>query len=318
MITSKYKLFLFLFLFLNNILALGVSPGIVNLNFEPEKLDSFEINVLNSPLKTQDIEIYSNLFSINESIREEFAGVLSLDENYFSFTEDIPSKTVKVLVKFPKGFSQAGMHELRVGARTFVENTGGMMATAGNEVRVFVNVSEKYASSAFAIPKKLRILNVNAKPVKKGEKAEVEIQVKSESTEILKRVRGRIRLVYNGADLASADTQVEDIFPGETRVLTTSFFTVDFPVASIPINAEVTVGENVERATGNLVILENPDLSDEGKLCKKYGSCSWCWFWIAVLVIIIIVLLFLLFRGKGKGIGSYDFSSESSSGEGKY
>ncbi len=315
---KKFIFVIFIFLFLNNVIALGVSPGFVNLDFEPEKLDSFEYTILNYPERDQDVEVYVSLAKINESIREEFQNILSLDKNKITFTKDIPSEKIKVLVKFPKGFSRAGIHEMRVGARPFTQGSeGGMMAVAGNEVIVYVNVSDKYASSKFEIPKKLRILSVNAKSVKKGEKAEVEIQVKSEATEVLKRVRGRVKLVYNDADLASADTQTEDIFPGETRVFTTSFFTIDFPVASIPINAEVVFGDNIERATGTLTILENPEISDERQLCKKYAKCSWCWFWIVILVIIIIVLLYLLLRGKGKSFGSYDFNSEAKE-EGKF
>ena len=313
MIKLKF-IIIFIFLLLNNVYALGVSPGSINLNFKPEYIGSFEIEVVNSPPKDGDVEVYISFLAINETIREEFKDVLNLDKTKISFTKDIPSEKIKVLVKYPKGFSKAGIHELNVGARPIVEGGEGLATRAGSEVRVFLNVSDAYANPRFAIPKKLSILSVSAKPVKQGEKAEVEIQIKSEAEEVLKKVYGRVKLVYNGQDLASADTKIEDIFPGETRVLTAIFYTNSFPITSLPLNAEVFYGNSIERGTGMLTIIQGVG-SEESQICKS-SKCSWCWFWIAILIVIIIIILYLwLFRGKGKGgggsFGSYDFSSES-------
>lgn len=318
MIRHKFLLFLFILIyFLNNVFALGVSPGITSFEFKPEGIESFEMEIGNSPARDQNVEIYVSLTQINDSIRAEFQDILSLDKTQISFTKDIPSEKIKVMVKFPKGISKAGTYELRVGARPVVDVGEGLSITAGNEIIILIKVPEQYASSAFAIPKKLSILSVNAKSVKKGEKAEIEIQVKSEATEVLKRVSGRVKLVYNENVLASADTTTEDLFPGETRTFTAIFYTADFPVATLPLTAEIFYGNSVEKGVGTLSILENPEALES---CKKTSACSTYLAIIVILIAIIIFLLYILFRKKGVGktFGSYDFSSESATNEGKY
>src|SRR3989344_5856347 len=103
---KSYILF-FVLLFIPTIFSLGVSPAKVELTFEPNLTHQFDFIVQNFPAEDEDIEI------------------------------------VKVSMQFPEGFSEGGIHELRVGARPVVKEAG-LVFIAGNEIRVLITVPEEY------------------------------------------------------------------------------------------------------------------------------------------------------------------------------
>lgn len=312
---KKFIFFILICFLLNNVFALGVSPGTVKLDFKPDSIESFEYSIVNSPAKDQNVEAYVSLSGINEDLKEEFEGILSIEKTKVIFTKDIPLEKINVLVKFPKGFSKAGIYELSVGARTFVEGVeGGLSATAGNEVRVLLNVSAEYADSKFALPKKIKILNIDASPVEKGNTAYINITIQSQATSVLNNVYGIVKAIKDGDELASAETPKTDMYPGETKVIVANFVTSDFPIALIPLTAEVFYEKRSVKANGMLEVIARGGVVKKAPVvekCRKTGT-SYCTIWIIVLLAIIAILIFLLLRGGGKpAFSSYDFSSES-------
>ena len=178
------KIFLFLILFeflivIPIVFSLGVSPGIVEIDFKPNLSTSFEMTVSNTPQTSREVEIYSNLRILDEDVVNEFTKIISFEKTEFSFTENETHKKLKVSLNFLEGFSKGGIHELRVGARPFIRGGEGLAVRAGNEIRILVNVPGEYTNEKYAIKKKLKILEIIADSVKKGENSNIRVFIKS-------------------------------------------------------------------------------------------------------------------------------------------
>jgi hypothetical protein len=295
------KIFLFLIavlILINFIYGLGVSPGIVNIDFKPNLTMSFDMIVINNPPKDIDAEIYVSL-GINKTIVEEFRNIVSLEKTSLSFTKTEAEKKVKVDLKFPEGFSQGGTYRIGVGAVPAIKEGGGFGIRAGNEITIFVNVPNEYVSEKYKIIKKLKILKIDAESVKQGEKAEINILIKSESQILLKEVYGKIKILKNGVELKTIQTDKIDIASGEEKVLKAFLETYDIPSGNSNLNTEVFYGDDSAKGQGTLNIL-GPEI--EGGFNVGNKKISWTIIFIVIFfiffILIILLLLFLLLRRK--------------------
>jgi len=297
------KIFLCLllgFLTFPSVFSLGVSPGIVEIDFTPNFKTNFQMGVVNTPAKDQDVEVYVNLFQINEDVREEFRDIISLEKTSLSFIESEGGDSLLVSLNFPEGFSKGGIHELRVGARPAAKGEGGTSISAGNEIRILVNVPEEYVDEKYAIKKELKILNINAQSVKKGENSDIKILIKSES-EINLEVYAIIKVLRNDQEFKTLETDKVNIGPNEEKTLTSFFNTEEIPVGPLVIDVEVFYSDNSVKSTGSMSILKD-DVSKRGiEIIKDKNKFLWLWILILIILLIaIFLILFLLLRRKKK------------------
>lgn len=286
---------LFNFVFLSsNVLGLGVSPGAIEIEFKPNLSTSFEMGVYNYPAKDQDVKIYVSATELDEDVVDEFSNIISLEKTQLSFTKEENVKTLKVYINFPQGISKPGVHELRIGAMPYSkEDREGISIIAGNEIRVFINVSAEYASEKFARIKILKILNVIADEVKVGGKSNISISVKSESDVSLNNIYGKVKVLKGDKELATLETNKISIEPQETKTLRTLFDTGMLQPSVLTLNAEVFYNSKSVKAQGILKILE------EEEVLREKGF-HWWWILIILLLLIIILLLFFLLRKREK------------------
>lgn len=295
------KIFLILIAILisiNFIYGLGVSPGVVNIDFKPNLAYSFDMMIINSPPKDINAEIYVNLLGINKTVIEEFRNIASLEKTSLSFTKNEAEKKIKVDLKFPEGFSQGGIFLIGVGVVPIVESQG-FGVRAGNEITLYINVPNEYVSPKYRIIKKLKILSIDAKSVKQGEKADIDVLIKSESDIILKEVYGKIKIIKDGVELTTIQTDKLDINPGEEKILKSSVLTTSFPSGNLNLDVEVFYGEDSTKGQGTLNIIGT---ETAGGFNVGDRKISWMIIFIVIFVVslifIILLLLFLLLRRK--------------------
>ena len=295
------KIFLFLILFeflivIPIVFSLGVSPGIVEIDFKPNLSTSFEMTVSNTPQASREVEIHSNLRILDKDIINEFTKIISFEETKFSFTENETYKKLKISLNFPEGFSKKGTHELRVGARPFVKGGEGLAVRAGNEIRILVNVPREYVDEKYAIKKELKILEIIADSVKKGENSNIKIFIKSESKITLNDIYAIIKILKDGNELASLETEKISIGPGEEKILQ-SVFNVGGNSGVLTLNVEVFYDSDSVKGDGSLNIIE---VSEDGiKIVKKDNKSLWLWILLVILLLILIFfILFLLWKRR--------------------
>lgn len=280
------------------VLGLGVSPGKIQLDFKPNSTVSFEITIINNPPKDQNVRLYTGLSHLDKDLFYEFENVVKLESENFLFSKNNPEKKVKVNVDFPEGFSKAGNHELRIGAMPLVSSREGIGIIAGNEIRLFINVSDEYASQKYAKKRKLQILRIDAPPVKSGERANISILIKSESDVELKDVYGKIKVLSEGKELGAVETGKYNIKPGEEIFLNSIFDTKNIQPSVLVLNAEVFYGSESVKSNGLLSIIGNENRGFEIKKTKFPWMILFIVIFVLILILIIIFLLFFLLRRK--------------------
>jgi len=277
----------------SSVYGLGVSPGIVEIDFKPNLETSFQMGIVNYPAKEGDVEVYSSLSMVEESVVEEFREVVSMDKTIFHFTKEESSKNLDIYLKFPEGFSKGGIHELRIGARPYVSSEEGLAILAGNEIRVLVNVPEEYVNEKYKIIKKLKILEISAEDVSQGENANIDVRVKSESEVDLDDVYAEIKVLRQGKLYRTLETAKISIKPGEEKTLS-SGFNVTRLSGSLPLEVEVFYGINSVKGEGALRVI------GEGGVVIKENKSGLLFWWIIIIIIILLILLllFLLLRRR--------------------
>lgn len=297
---SKFFLFLFLiFLSSSFVLSLGVAPARTQIDFEPNLKTNFVMSIINNPLIDREVEIYVNLFELDENIREEFRDIVSLENTRISFTKEETVKTLIISLNLPEGFSQGGTHKLRIGARPPLDPSGeGLAVVAGNELDVLINVPEVYVNQKYAIIKEIKILGVTGDSVSPGEDSEINVLIKSESGVILNGVYAEIKVLKDGKVMRTFKTDRINIAPGEEKTFKEIFSTGIIPSGNLVLEAEVFYGSDSVKSVGSLNIIGNTGL-DIGKSSYKF---SWFWFLIIIIIITILLvvslLLFFLLRRK--------------------
>jgi hypothetical protein len=291
----KFRYFFFIFLiiiFISPVLGLGVSPAKIEMEFNPNLQTSFEMGVHNYPPKNYDVEIYSSLKKLDPEIIEEFRNIISLSNSEMTFKNNEDKKALTVNLNFPEGFSKGGIHELRIGARPYVEPTDeGFAIISGNEIRILINVSEEYVDQKYEVIQKLKILEINAEDVNQGEDANIEVKIKSESEIDLNEVYAAIKVSKQGRVLKKLATEKISIGPGEEKILNAGF-NVESLSGSLILEVEVFYGLDSVIGEGVLKVIE--DGTGGIALGDKVFKFSWVWVVVIVVVILLIIIIFLL------------------------
>ena len=287
---KKIFLFLIFLLMIPIVFSLGVSPGIVEIDFKPNLSTSFEMTVSNTPPTSVEVEIYSNLDILDKDIAEEFRNVISFEKTKISFSENETHDNLKVNLNFPEGFSKGGIHELRVGARPSVKGEEGLAVRAGNEIRILISVSGEYVDEKYAIKKKLKILDIKADSVKKSENSNISILIKSESETILNNVYAVIKILKNEKELASLKTEKISIGSEEEKILQ-SIFNVGGNSGILTLNVEVFYDSDSVNGEGLLNVIE---VEEGGIKITKYRN-EFFWLWILLIILLLISIFFILF-----------------------
>ena len=292
MVKIKYWIVLFVVVYsIVFVSALGVSPGKVELEFTPNLEHIFDMNIFNTLAQKTDAEVYVYLLTLNESVRDEFNNVVSLEKTALSFTESDAQKLVKVTLKFPEGFSKGGLHELRVGVAPVIQGGEGLAVRAGNEIRVLVNVADQYVNEKYRIIKTLKIISVSAESVEQGKDSKIAITVKSESPVVLSDVYARITISKDGQIIGNLQTEKTSVNAGEEKVLSSVFNTGSYS-GDLLLDVEVFYGSESVKEKGVLSIRSGPA---SGGIEISSKSSSFLWLWILIIVIIVISIGFILF-----------------------
>jgi hypothetical protein len=298
------KLIFFVGIFLllvESILGLGVSPGIIEIDFEPNLQTSFEMRVINYPAKNYDVEVYYNPNELDEEIIYEFEDIVSFENNKLSFNSDEPSKSLSINLNFPEGFSKGGVHELRIGAAPWVNSNGGLSVRTGNEIRLFINVDEKYVNEKYAKIKGLKILEINSEDVNPEETSKINLRVKSESEVLLEEVYAKIKISKQGNELNILETKKLDISPGEEVNLSILFNVGNYESGNYDLDVEAFYGSDSIKGKGSLKVLgEGGGLLVE----EKKFLINW-WIVLGIvgsLLFFILILIIVLLLKKNKKI----------------
>ena len=280
---GKHTLILFLLLFAilvsNLISALGVSPGIIEFDFQPNAKVNFDMQIYNMPAKDQNAEVYVNYNQLDKNIIPEFENIVEIGTKQLSFSQDETSKTSNIIINFPAGFSTAGKHELRIGARPAISSGDeGIQVIAGNEIRVFINVAPEYASDKFAKIKRLEIINIEAPNVIQGEEAMITANIKSKSDTALSGIYAEVNVSRGKEQIEMLKTK--KIVPGVLNILVEVFYD------SRTVTAQTTM-----------------------EVLEKQGIIGSAWFWVTIVIFIILLILFLIFllREKKKKNDAQEF-----------
>ena len=299
MSVRRFRLFLLILLIVYSfplISALGVSPAKIEINFEPGLSKSFEMGVYNSPPKNQDVKIYVGFTELDSDIADEFKDIVVLEKESLSFTEQETKKSLNITFNFPNSMSISGVHELRVGAIKKVSSEEeGVNVIAGNEIRVLINVSEKYASGGARV-KILKILSVSGEDVEEGGKSNISVLVKSDSDIRLEGVFAKIDIIKDGNVIATLETNKINLQPGEENSLSIIFDTKGIKPGVLNLNAEVFYDSKSVKASGTLRILEKGKEIGIGE--EEKGFSWWIIIIIILLLFIILFLVFLLFKRR--------------------
>lgn len=301
-----FFIFLFFLFFSNSVLGLGISPGRVEIDFEPNLQTSFEMAAVNRPARDQVAEIYYDLKLLGEDLAYEYENVVSFERNKIPFTsEEESTERLMVYLNFPEGFSEGGIHELRVGVRPYVEPGEGLVIRAGNELSVFISVSEEYVDGKYKVVKDVKIIGINAGSVKQGEIADIEVKIKSESEVLLNDVYAVVKILNKGDEIRSLETDKISIGPNEEKILSTRF-NPGALTGSLVLNVEVFYGSDSIRGNGILNVI-----GEEGggfTVEEKKFSIKWWWIVIGIVILLLLLIILLMFillmkkmnEGKGK------------------
>ncbi len=232
---------------------------------------------------------------LDSDVVEEFRDVIFLEKTKLSFTEQETIKKINFSIHFPEGFSKQGIHELRIGAVQAKEAGEGVSIVAGNEIVVLINVSVEYSSDKFARIKKLTILNIRSDEIKKGEKGNISILVKSESDVKLYNVYGKIKVVKDEQEIRSIETNKINLNIGEENSLNTIFDSRGFEEGTLILLAEVFYDSKSETMSGILNIVGEQE-DEQGDI--KNNSFPLLVIIIFLLTLIAILLIVLVIKRK--------------------
>ena len=291
----KYRFLLFLLFFFsfNGVLSLGVSPGVVEIDFEPNLQTSFEMTVINYPLEEQVAEIYPYFITLDSEVIEEFEDIIDLETITMPFTKEESRKSLTVNFNFPEGFSKGGVHELRIGVRPYVEpSQGGLVFRTGNEIKVLINVPEQYVDEKYKVIKDVKIIGINAEIVNQGEIADIEVKIRSESEVVLSDVYAVVKVLNKGVEIGKLETNRISIEPGGEKTLNTKFNTGKLS-GNLILNVEVFYGSDSTKGNGILNIIG--EKSGGFTVEKKKFSINWWWIIIGIIIFLLLLIILLMF-----------------------
>lgn len=292
---KRLYFFLILLFIFPLISSLGVSPGKTEIEFKPNLTGTITLTVFNTPQQDREVEIYANLNQLPVEIKDEFDKIILLEKNHLTFSADESTKSIQITFNFPEGFSKGGIHELRVGARPYVDsNNEGVSVRAGNEIRILINVSDEYVDSKYRIIRSLKILSVGTHNVKKGDPTEINITVISESEVPLNNVYAVTQIVQQGTVIGKLETEKITLSPGEEKILTHPLNTESLS-GEIILNTEVFYDYDSVKENSFLRILNQ---SGGGFQIENKDNSFWFFIFIIIILVVLILLVLILLIWK--------------------
>ncbi|MFH1787749.1 MAG: hypothetical protein ABH811_03090 [archaeon] len=173
----KFKLFILMFILiltLQNVFAIGITPGRTTVNFEPNLNKEIQFSIINSEHKDMSVVFV---------VRGDLADVVTLTQTYAEFSSSDDSKSFSYMVNLPDKIAKPGLYEIEIVALempkdikekgTFVGATISVVTQLYIQVpypdkylEADVNVMDSEGKTIFLIPvvsrSKLDIVNVKA------------------------------------------------------------------------------------------------------------------------------------------------------------
>ena len=159
---------LFVFLLAVNVLAIGISPGIRTVNYEPKLKTIGSFTVYNTEHK--DMRVFLN-------IEGEYKEIIRIKEDYIDFTSDKESKTIEYKIKIPE-YLEPGEHIIKIIAieqepRSIEGISIGAVLAVMTQVKVSVPIPEIYLESELHIAAEGNIISFTI-PIKNLGKSDIQ------------------------------------------------------------------------------------------------------------------------------------------------
>ncbi len=176
---------LVLILLVGTVSALGVTPGRINLNFEPNAEHTASLKIVNSEKKAMNILI---------TAEGELSKYIELNENKIRLDENEQEKIISYNIKLPDRFDKPGLKEGKIVISEVPENLNGELVIGAyvsvvSQVRVQVPYPDKYAEAEFDA-------NLN------GNEARLHLLIKGLGEKKIESVKGTIVVEKDGLETA--------------------------------------------------------------------------------------------------------------------
>jgi len=229
-----------LLLISSNVNSLGISPGRIIIDFEPNLQKTLTYDVLNNGAKTIQVEMY---------VKGDLAQYITLEQNNTTI-ESGGRKTFTYTINLPDRIETPGIHDNRIGALESMQsvNSGGAQigARVGVESQVWIKVpyEGKYAAVSFARPETYS--------VKVGEPVNFEVNVENLGTEDF-TASGKIDMfsVADNSKVATVSTTNQFISTKLSGTVTATWDTKNVQPGPYKAVATIFFGELNQTAEAN-------------------------------------------------------------------
>ena len=178
-------LILIMVLLVGTVNALGVTPGRINLNFEPSAEHNVAIKVVNSEKKAMELSI---------TAEGELSKYMEISEARVSFAENEGEKIITYKLKLPERFDKPGLKEGKLVVSQLPDSVNGELVIGAlvsvvSQLRVQVPYPDKYAEAEFDA-------DIN------GNEARLHILVKGLGEKKIENVKGTIIVEKDGLEIS--------------------------------------------------------------------------------------------------------------------
>ena len=172
-------------LLIGTVSALGITPGRINLNFEPGAEHIVSVKVINSEKKAGDISI---------TAEGELSKYIEISEARISFAANEEEKIITYKLRLPERFDKPGLKEGKLVISQLPEEINGELVIGAlvsvvSQLRVQVPYPDKYAEAEFDA-------NVN------GNEARLHVLVKGLGEKTIESVKGTIIIEKDGLEIS--------------------------------------------------------------------------------------------------------------------
>ncbi len=165
--------------------ALGITPGRINLNFEPGNEHVVSVKVINSEKKAVNLAI---------TAEGELSKYMEITEARISFAENEEEKLITYKLKLPERFDKPGLKEGKLVVSQLPNELNGQLVIGAlvsvvSQLRVQVPYPDKYAEAEFDA-------DVN------GNEARLHVLVKGLGEKKIENVKGTIIIEKDGLEIS--------------------------------------------------------------------------------------------------------------------
>lgn len=228
-----------------NVLAIGLSPNVVNVDYSPGERKEFSIYIINNYGGDIDAHLYKD--GIYKDLIELPKEVIRIKGG------DVHE--IKIKVRFPDEGIEPGDQHATIGVIEELVDmknkaVSGVIAKAGVEVKVKFRVSfpGKYARIVLQVP------NVNV-----GDKLPVGLKLENLGSETINHAFGSVELLQDGKAAENIEFKLSNILPGrdseyKTRVGTVFFKPGDYKAKAVVFYDSIKAEAETDFRIGRLYI----------------------------------------------------------------